>query len=221
MYDRGVPKLTATVLFGLLSTFPCGVFGEDTSRLVLVTTTQDIQRFLPRDTHLLHDPVTIEKFLQALDEAPPNWAQLHGKDGDRHDERLFALNRERDRLRAGRPALTRRITFLWEGLLSSYVPEKAGFMVAIGPETIVTTWGLVRFKPESLYAELLAVPPADLKESLRARVARGDNVKVVVAMTGRLVPNEALIYDFAHEDPGQGMIMPMVRVERIDYLVTP
>jgi hypothetical protein len=40
-------------------------------------------------------------------------------------------------------------------------------------------------------------------------------------MTGRLVPNEALIYDFAHEDPGQGMIMPLVRVERIDYLVTP
>jgi hypothetical protein len=35
------------------------------------------------------------------------------------------------------------------------------------------------------------------------------------------VPNEALIYDFAHEDPGQGMVMPMVRVERIDYLVPP
>ena len=38
-------------------------------------------------------------------------------------------------------------------------------------------------------------------------------------MTGRLIPNEALIYDFAHEDPSQGMIMPMVRVERIDYLL--
>jgi hypothetical protein len=38
-------------------------------------------------------------------------------------------------------------------------------------------------------------------------------------MTGRLVPNEALIYDFAHEDPAQGMIMPTVRVERIDYLI--
>jgi hypothetical protein len=38
-------------------------------------------------------------------------------------------------------------------------------------------------------------------------------------MTGRLIKNEALIYDFAHEDPGQGMVMPMVRVEQIDYLI--
>jgi len=52
-------------------------------------------------------------------------------------------------------------------------------------------------------------------------VARGESVKVVVAMTGRLVPDEAIIYDFAHEDPGQGMIMPMVQVERIDYLMPP
>jgi hypothetical protein len=67
----------------------------------------------------------------------------------------------------------------------------------------------------------MAVPPADLRESLQARVARGESVQVVVAMTGWLVPDEAIIYDFAHEDPGQGMIMPMVRVERIDYLMPP
>jgi hypothetical protein len=124
-------------------------------------------------------------------------------------------------VRLGRPALSERITFLWEGVLSTYVPEKASFLVAIGPEVIVTRWGLVRFKPESLPAELLAVPPPDSKESLRARVARGEDVKVLVAMTGRLVPDEALIYDFAHEEPGQGMVMPMVRVERIDYLMPP
>ena len=92
-------------------------------------------------------------------------------------------------------------------------------MVAIGPEVIATTWGLVRFKPESLDSELIAAVPADLSESLKLRVARGDSMKLVVAMTGRLDPNEALIYDFAHEDPDQGMVMPMVRVERIDYLL--
>lgn len=86
---------------------------------------------------------------------------------------------------------------------------------------IVTRWGLVRFKPETLPAEFVARPPADLRASLQARVARGESVPVVVAMTGRLVPDEALIYDFAHEDPTQGMIMPMVRVERIDYLAAP
>jgi hypothetical protein len=84
---------------------------------------------------------------------------------------------------------------------------------------IVTRWGQVRFKPEGLPAELVAVPLLDLKESLHARVGRGETVKVYVAMTGRLVQNEALIYDFAHEDPGQGMVMPMVRVEQIDYLI--
>ena len=198
-----------------------GASGEDTaaSRLLLVPKTQDIEPLLPKGTYLLHDPVAIEKFFEALDGAPPDWAELHGKHGDRHEERLFALNRERDLSRAGRPALSQRITFLWEGVLSRYMPDHAGFLVAVGPETILTRWGQVRFKPESLPAELLAVPLPDLKESLRAQVARGESIKVLVAMTGELVPNEALIYDFAHEDPSQGMIMPMVRVERIDYLI--
>ncbi|MEP6601981.1 MAG: hypothetical protein ABJB49_09245 [Nitrospirota bacterium] len=214
-------KLTATVLLGLLVTFT-GASGEDTpaSQLLLVAETQDIQQLLPKGTHLLHDPVAIEKFFEALDGAPPDWAQLHDSRGDRHEKRLFALNRERDLSRADRPALSQQITFIWEGVLSNYVSDKNGFGVAIGPEVIATRWGQVRFKPESLPTELLAVPLPDVKESLRARVARGDNVKVLVAMTGRLVPNEALIYDFAHEDPNQGMIMPMVRVEHIDYFLT-
>jgi hypothetical protein len=218
-----MPRLAATVLVGLLIAFPFGVSGEETpaAGLLRATKPQDLQSFLPKGTHLLHDHVAIEKFLEALDGSPPNWAELHGKDGARHDEMLFALNRERDRLRAGRPALSERITFLWDGVLSSYDPDKAGFLVAVGPEVISTNWGLVRFKPESLYAELVAVPPPDLREPLRARVARGESVKVIVAMTGRLMPDEALIYDFAHEEPGQGMVMPMVRVERIDYLVPP
>jgi hypothetical protein len=221
LYHRSVQNVAATVFVGLFCAVPCSGLGEDTPRggLLHITKTQDLQSFLPKGTRLLHDPVAIEKYLEALDGSPPNWAELHGKDGTRHDEMLFALNRERDRLRAGRPALSERITFLWDGVLSSYDPDKAGFLVAVGPEVIVTLWGLVRFKPENLYAELVAVPPTDLRESLRARVARGENVKVIVTMTGRLVPDEALIYDFAHEEPGQGMVMPMVRVERIDYLM--
>ena len=220
MKSRSVSKLAVAVLVGLFISFT-GASGEDipASELLLVAKTQDIQQLLPEGTHLLHDPVAIEKFFEALDGAPPDWTQLHGRHGDRHDERLFALNRERDLSRVGRPALSQRITFLWEGVLSNYVSDKGGFLVAIGPEVIATRWGQVRFKPESLPAELVAMPPLDLKESLRARVARGETVKVLVAMTGELVQNEALIYDFAHEDPSQGMIMPMVQVERIDYLL--
>jgi hypothetical protein len=41
-----------------------------------------------------------------------------------------------------------------------------------------------------------------------------------VAMTGYVVSDEALIYDFGHEVRDQGMIMPIVRVEQIDYFFT-
>jgi hypothetical protein len=199
------------------------MFCEDTfaGQRLVVAKPQELRSLLPKDARLLNDPVSIEQFLEALDGAPPSWGGLHGQQEARDDEKLFALNRERDRLRFERPALSERITFLWEGVLSSYVSEHAGFLVAIGPEMIPTRWGLVRFKPESLPAELAALPPTDIREFLRARVAGGENVRIVVAMTGRLVPEEALIYDFAHEEPGQGMIMPMVRVEQIDYFITP
>ena len=216
-------QLATVTMAGFFVVFAPLAFGEDAyvSRLLVFANQQALPSLLPKDTHILHDPVAIEKYLEALDGSPPNWVELHGKDGARHDEMLFALNRARDRLRAGRPALSERITFLWDGVLSTYLQENASFLVAIGPEVIATRWGLVRFKPATLPAELLAVPPPDFRESLQARVARGENVKVIVAMTGRLVPDEALIYDFAHDEPGQGMVMPMVRVERIDYLVPP
>jgi hypothetical protein len=38
-------------------------------------------------------------------------------------------------------------------------------------------------------------------------------------MTGKLIPEESLIYDFSHDQAGLGMIMPVVRVERIDYVM--
>ncbi len=213
-------KLTATVLVGLLITLPCSVLAGDTppSRLLLISKTQEeLQVFLPMGTRLLRDPLAIEEFLQELDGAPPDWPEIHGNYEHPDDESLFVLNRERDRLRVGRSALSQRITFLWEGLLSSYVPDQCGFLVAVGPEMIDTKWGMVRFKPESLPAELIAVPVPRVRKFLQTKLARGENVRLVVAMTGHVVPDEALIYDFAHEDRSQGMIMPMVRVERIDY----
>src|SRR5438270_5272502 len=149
LYDRSMPKLTSTVLVGLLITFT-GASGEDApaSQLLLVAKTQDVQQLLPKGTLLLHDPVAIEKFFEALDGVPPDWAKLHGSHGDRHDEHLFALNRERDLSRAGRPALSQRITFLWDGVLSRYMQDQAGFLVAIGPEVIRTGSAQVPFKPD-------------------------------------------------------------------------
>lgn len=214
-------KRSTAILVGLFVAIPAGLLAGDTStaRLSVVGNPNDLSSHLPKNATLLHDAGAIEKFLAALDGTPPDWSALHGTQGRGHDEDLFALNRERDRLRAGRKTLTQRITFLWEGVLSTYTPDKHGFHVAIGPEVISTGWGHVRFKPENLPAELVATPPANLKESLRSRVKHGETIRVIVAITGRLVPEESLIYDFAHEDPKQGMVMPMVRVERIDYFL--
>jgi hypothetical protein len=38
-------------------------------------------------------------------------------------------------------------------------------------------------------------------------------------MLGRLVPDESLVYDFSHDEAGVGVIMPVVRIERVEYLL--
>jgi hypothetical protein len=46
------------------------------------------------------------------------------------------------------------------------------------------------------------------------------SVDITVVITGRLIPDESLVYDFSHDQEGVGVIMPVVRVERLDYLLT-
>jgi hypothetical protein len=174
---------------------------------------------------LLEEPTAIERFLEELDGTPPDWDVVlgggHGALAEERAERLFALNRARDRQRAGRPALSQRVTFLWSGVISAYDAESGSFRVAIGPKHIPTRWGLVRFKPENLPSEFIAVPSPRQAGRLAARLACGDIIEFDVAMTGQLVPEESIIYDHGHEDPGQGMIMPVVWVEAIEYRLPP
>lgn len=44
-------------------------------------------------------------------------------------------------------------------------------------------------------------------------------MEIGVLFIGHLVPEEAMIYDFSHDNPGDGMIMPVVRVEQVEYLL--
>ncbi|MCC2641661.1 MAG: exported protein of unknown function [Nitrospira sp.] len=175
---------------------------------------------LPAGSHILLDQPAIERFLRELDSAPPDWTSIYGKghhDPD-HDERLFALNRERDARREGRAALQWRIAFLWIGELSRFDDQSGGFRVALGPKFNRTDWGEVRFKPEDLPATLVALAGHDTAR-LNERLRSGEPVAIDVLMFGRLIPEESLLYDFSHEKEGQGLIMPVVQVEAVEFIL--
>jgi hypothetical protein len=192
------------------------------TRPLLTIARKDLHTILPPDCHILIDPHSIEQFLDVLDGNPPDWGLVygHGHHDPALDERLFTLNRERDAKRAGNPALTQLITFVWFGELSRYDAEAGGFRVVLGPKLTPTRWGVVRFKYEDLSGELVAKVSATLQSELEQRFARGESVDITVVMTGRLNPDEAVVYDFSHDQEGLGVIMPVVKVERLDYLLT-
>jgi hypothetical protein len=199
-------------------------WAEDTLgvRPLLTIAPQDLHTILPPDSHILVDPRSIEQFLDALDKTPPDWGLVygHGHHNPARDERLFTLNRERDAKRAGNPVLTQLITFVWFGELSRYDAQAGGFHVALGPKFTPTRWGVVRFKYEYFQGDLVANASATLRGDLEQRFARGESVDIIVAMTGRLIPDESVLYDFSHDQEGLGVIMPVVKVERLDYLLT-
>lgn len=193
----------------------------DTVRPLVMTSLSRLPALLPADTHLLVETQAIERFLDALEGAPPDWAAVygHGHHDPGHDERLFNLNRERDAKREGNPVLQWRIAFVWPGELSVYDPKVGGFTVAMGPKFNPTRWGVVRFKYEDLPSNLVAVPNSSQRVRLRKQFQKGQKIDVYVVMTGRLIPNESIVYDFSHDQEGLGLIMPVVRVERVDYLL--
>ena len=191
------------------------------TRPLLTIAPKDLHSILPPDCHILIEPHSIEQFLDALDGNPPDWALVYGR--GHHDpgldERLFTLNRERDAKREGNPALTQLITFVWFGKLSRYDAEAGGFRVALGPKLTPTRWGVVRFKYENLPGDLVAKASVTIRSELEQRLAQGESVDMTVAMTGRLIPDESVVYDFSHDQEGLGVIMPVVKVERLDYLL--
>ena len=202
---------------------PTDALGQDVQgvRPLVSVGPSEIQKVLPPNTRLLNEAASIEQFLDALDGAPPDWATVygHGHHDPGHDDRLFNLNRERDAKREGKPALRWRVAFVWYGELSDFDPKAGGFRVVVGPKFNPTRWGVVRFKSENLPANLMAIPNPSLRGSLRRRFEKGERIEILVAMTGTLIPEESLVYDFSHDQEGLGLIMPVVRIERLDYLL--
>jgi hypothetical protein len=191
------------------------------TRPLLTIARKDLHTILPPDYRILIDPHSIEQFLDELDGTPPDWGSVYG-DGHHdpdHDERLFTLNRERDAKREGKEPLRWTVVFLWSGELSRYEPSVCGFSIAIGPIFTSTRWGVVRFKAEDLPGNLFVIPDLRQRDLLRRQVEIGQKVEIEIAMIGRLIPEESLIYDFSHDDEGLGLIMPVVRIERVEYLL--
>lgn len=180
----------------------------------------NLKTFLPPNVHLLLDPASIERLLDQLDGDPPDWQALygHGHHDPGHDDRLFALNRERDAKRQGNPALSWPVAFAWLGELSAYNHENEGFSVALGPKFIPTRWGIVRFKPEEVPGNLVVTADSSQRKALQAEIEKHHRIDIEVIMTGRLIPEESLVYDFSHDEEGRGLIMPFVRVEQIHYV---
>lgn len=183
----------------------------------------DLHTLLPSRTHLMVHPASVEQFLIELDVSPPDWVTVygHGHHDLGHDDRLFDLNRERDAKRAGRPALSQRLAFCWTGALSQFNPQIGGFPVALGPKFMKTTWGMVRFKPEEAPGNLSVTTDPVHRQQFQRQLEEGQTVEIEVVMTGVLIPDESIVYDFSHDEEGLGLIMPFVRVERVDFVMEP
>ena len=190
------------------------------TRPLLTIARKDLHTILPPECHILIDPHSIEQFLDALDGNPPNWDAVygHGHHDPDYDERLFTLNRERDAKRAGKKALRWTVVFLWSAELSRYDPTTGGFNLAIGPILTPTRWGVIRFKPEEVPSNLVVVPDPNTREILQRQINAGRKIDIAIAMMGHLTPEESLVYDFSHDEEGVGIIMPVVRIERVEYL---
>ncbi len=190
------------------------------SSLHIVTDPSQFGTFLPPSTHLMLEPQSIERLLDQLDGHPPDWEMIYGQGhhDPGHDERLFALNRERDARREGNAVLSWLVTFAWIGELSPFDPQLGGFPVALGPKFISTRWGIVRFRAEDAPGNLVVLADEPSAGSPHAKSGRLPQ-SIDVLMTGRLLPEESLVYDFSHEQEGAGLIMPFVRVEQIHYVL--
>lgn len=183
---------------------------------------ESIHRRIPAEIQPLILPHEIEIFLQKLEGTPPDWMHLHHTDITKQSERLFQFNRQRDIARADKHAILQRpVAFLWAGFLRQYLPDHEGFSIALGPYLTKTSWGIIRFKPVDLPDYLVAIPSPDLRMDLLARQKTLEHIEFVVVCIGTLISDESLIYGFSHDGHYDGMILPVVSVQKMMYFLKP
>ena len=170
-------------------------------------------------TRSLFTAQNLETFLKELEGFPPPWKSLHDQPGEELGERLFRLNRNRDEIRDGHRLLSQRIAFFWGGILRQYDTDHQGFRVAIGPILTKTSWGTVRFKPWNLPNDMIAIPSKKILKGLQATIAQGKQIEIDILFTGFLLSHESLMYAFSHDEPHQGMILPFIQIDAVQYVL--
>jgi hypothetical protein len=219
-----------SLLFGLLCIWPLqGIsttYGQTSTSIgiqpLLDLGGESIHGLIPAAIQPLIGPQEIERFLQKLEGTPPDWIQLQDTNITVQSERLFQFNRQRDTARADKHAILHRpVAFLWAGFLRQYLTDYEGFSIALGPNLTKTSWGIIRFKPVDLPDYLIALPAPDLRTDLLARQKTHDHIELVVVCIGTLISDESLIYGFSHDDHHEGMILPVVSVQKMMYFLKP
>ena len=181
---------------------------------------QHLRQLIPLNTRPLLLPQELERFLHELEGLPPDWPTLQNPDHAEQSERLFQLNRERDKARLVHENLLQQpIAFLWSGFLRQYLPVYQGFSVALGPELTSTSWGIVRFKPMGLPDYLVAVPSLESARRFLVQLQHGEEIEIGVLFIGTLITDESLIYGFSHDGEEEGMILPVVQIQDVKYFL--
>ncbi len=208
-----------------LSVFPVPPSRGETNQLkgiqpLLPHAPDSLKKLLAPDIRPLLDPHEQEGFLQSLEGQPPNWKTLHHADLTIQSDRLWEFNRHRDRLRLARPEILQEsLAFLWSGILRNYSSEYQGYTVALGPNFTSTSWGIVRFKPTEIPDFLIAIPSDELRHEIDMKKKKNEPIEIQVLFIGKLVQDESIMYTFSHEDPEQGLILPVVSIEAMKYIL--
>ncbi len=160
----------------------------------------------------------LETFLRELEGQPPTWDQLSAHDMTEQSERLFQFNRHRDEIREKHPALLEQpIAFVWSGELRHFHEEHQGYTIALGPEIILTAWGLVRFKPRDIPDNMIARIPTDGKDEILDKLGSLKTTEIGVLFIGTLTESESIMYAFSHDGDHDGMILPVITITALKY----
>ncbi len=214
-------KLLLILLFtGIHAPLPLrGMDLPEGVRPLIITQDNSLASHVSSGVLFLNEPSILEEFFEQLEGASPNWKYLYGSNVDERYDRLFEEMEKRNEARIGHVLLNQPIAFVWYGNLTSYRPEHKGFGVAIGPMKIQTNWGIIRFKIANAPFEMVAVPSAYHLKAFQDKRAKGEEIDIQIIYSGSLMEAESVLFDFSTEKEGEGMILPIVMLDQVDFML--